>query len=103
MANEWDFGFTFGNVDEMLQEKAEPELKKEVLTKLESVMQLVEANKEFVRAEAQGKLKEVENLILPLLYNLQKNPEKEYIHWPNRSEIIDAQIEKILKVTRFYG
>jgi len=50
-----------------------------------------------------GKLKEVETMILPLLYNLQKNPTKEYIHWPNRTDIIQKQIDKILEVTRYYG
>jgi hypothetical protein len=45
-------------------------------------------------------LKEVEGLILPLLYNLKKNPDKEYIHWANRVPVIDKQIEKILAVTR---
>jgi hypothetical protein len=29
-----------------------------------------------------------------------KNPEKEYIKWPNRVEKIQAQIQKILEVTR---
>ena len=32
--------------------------------------------------------------------NLKKNPEKAYIHWPNRTPVIDKQIEKITKVTR---
>jgi hypothetical protein len=47
-------------------------------------------------------LKEVEQLVLPLLYNLQKNPEKETIRWPNRKDIIQKQIDKILEVTRYY-
>ena len=41
-------------------------------------------------------------LLNTTLYNLQKNPEKEYIHWPNRTAIIDKQIEKIKAVTRYY-
>ena len=47
-----------------------------------------------------AKLKEVENMILPLLYNLKKNPDKAYIHWPNRVSVIDKQIEKITDITR---
>jgi hypothetical protein len=31
-----------------------------------------------------------------------KNPEKEYIHWPNRIPIIDAQIDKITAITRHF-
>lgn len=45
-------------------------------------------------------MKELEKLILPLLLNLKKNPDNAYIHWPNRAPMIDAQIEKILKITR---
>lgn len=45
-------------------------------------------------------MKELEKLILPLLLNLKKNDHNPYIHWPNRVQMIDAQIEKILKITR---
>ena len=46
------------------------------------------------------RLLECEKLILPLLQNLMKNEEKEYIYWPNRKAIITSQIERIQKVTR---
>jgi hypothetical protein len=49
---------------------------------------------------AQNKLQQVESLMLPLLRNLMKNPEKEYIHWPNRAPIIQKQIDRILAITR---
>ena len=42
----------------------------------------------------------IEQLILPVLYNLMKNPEKDYIYWPNREEIITKQINKIKDVTQ---
>ena len=45
------------------------------------------------------RFKEAEKLILPFLYNLMKSDEP-YIHWPNRTPIIKAQIEKILQITR---
>ena len=48
----------------------------------------------------QKRLTDVEKLMMPLLVNLGKDPEKEYILWPNRKEQIDAQIEKLLKLTR---
>jgi Leucine-rich repeat (LRR) protein len=102
MQDNWDFGFTFEDPEKALETNEEPQLRQEILTKLDAVSELVEANKQFVIAEARNKLKEAENLILPLLYNLRKNPEKEYIHWPNREAVIDAQIEKILTVTRYY-
>ncbi len=46
------------------------------------------------------KLLQVEGLILPLLYNLMKNPEKPMIKWENREEVIKSQIEKITAITR---
>ena len=46
------------------------------------------------------RLIECEKLILPLLQNLMKNEEKEYIYWPNRKAIITSQIDRIQKVTR---
>ena len=42
----------------------------------------------------------VEKMIMPLLYNLMKNPQDIYIKWPNRKEIIQKQINKIVAVTR---
>ena len=45
-------------------------------------------------------MQEVEKLVLPVLYNLMKNPEKDYIYWPNREEIITKQINKIKDVTQ---
>ena len=46
------------------------------------------------------RLIECEKLILPLLQNLMKNEDKEYIYWPNRKEIIEGQMQKIIEVTR---
>jgi hypothetical protein len=47
------------------------------------------------------KMRQVESLILPLLLNLKKDADKDYIFWPNRTPIIDQQIQRILQVTRF--
>jgi hypothetical protein len=47
-------------------------------------------------------LKALEGLILPLLLNLQKNPEQPIIKWPNRKEVLSAKMEEILKITRKY-
>lgn len=56
-----------------------------------------------MRDECKSKLLEVEGLILPLLNNLMANPQKEYIHWANRTERLSAQIDRITRVTRSYG
>jgi hypothetical protein len=45
-------------------------------------------------------MKKLEKLILPLLHNLMKNPENEYIKWPGRTAIVQKQINKIVAITR---
>lgn len=122
MENDFDFGFTFADDELGTPQQTTPtttpedtEFKSELLDKitaLESKLEelttgdtssLIEQHKQLLTSEVRGKLQQVEQLILPLLYNLQKNPDKEYIHWPNRKEIIQKQIDKILQVTRYYG
>ena len=59
--------------------------------------------KENLERDYDKKLEEIENLVLPLLVNLTKNPEKEFIKWPNRAESVQGHINKILEVTRNNG
>jgi len=37
---------------------------------------------------------------MPFLSNLLKTADKPYINWPNRRPILEAQIQKILTLTR---
>ena len=60
----------------------------------------LDAERQNMTAEVQANLKELEQLIMPLLVNLMKNPEKEYIYWPNRTAKIQEQIDKVLTLTR---
>lgn len=46
----------------------------------------------------QDKLDRLYNAIQPLLNNLKKNPEKEYILWPNRIEKVDQFADKLYKI-----
>lgn len=58
---------------------------------------------EEARSESDGlaeRLTAVEKLVMPLLVNLMKNPEKENIRWPNRKEQVEAFVTKLLKLTR---
>jgi len=50
--------------------------------------------------EYQAKIQKLEKMILPMLEKLRDTGDKEYIYWPNRKEVINKQIEKILKITR---
>ena len=56
--------------------------------------------KEHTEEEVKSKLVEVEKLIMPLLVNLLKTADKDYIHWPNRQEKVQSQIDKLLSITR---
>lgn len=84
-------------------ERAIAALKPDSTGELAVLLDEVDARNAQMRAECKDKLQEVEKLILPLLQNLMKNPEKPYILWANRSERIAAQIDKITAVTRSYG
>ena len=79
----FDFGFTA--VDE-----SELKAVQEVSTKAESL-----------GADAlntQEKLDSLYNAITPLLNNLKKNPEKEYILWPNRIDKVEQFEAHLLKI-----
>ena len=60
----------------------------------------LDAERQNMTTEVQANLKELEQLIMPLLVNLMKNPEKEDIYWPNRTAKIQDQIDKVLALTR---
>ena len=75
----------------------------DIKSMMNEIMQIV-ADKETVTKtvtdeDTKKRFSDIEKIILPFLYNLQKSDEP-YIHWPNRGPIIKAQIEKILKITR---
>ena len=78
----------------------------EVLNILERMEQVgtptldTEEYKQLIEKDVKEKLIAVEKLIIPLLVNLMKNPEKDTIKWPNRAPMIEKQIEKILSLTR---
>jgi len=50
--------------------------------------------------EYAARLKEIEKLVLPFFTKLLKTSDKEYIYWPNRKELVEKQIQKILTLTR---
>ena len=81
MSDDFDFGFTA--VDE---------------NELDAVKQANDtAQKMAVCVDAtQDKIDRLYNAITPLLNNLKKNPEKDYILWPNRLEKVE-QFETLLQ------
>lgn len=107
-SDEFDFGFTFADDDSLpspqVQQASNEELaslQAKVDSMLDAQTKLIEDKyTKLLEDKYKAKLKEVENLIMPLLANLKKNPDKAYIHWPNRVPVIDKQIEKITAITR---
>lgn len=110
--DDYDFGFSFADSEEVAvttqaqqtvnNSNEEISALKEKLDALLSVQEktLNSAMTAALEEKHKAKLKEVEGLILPLLYNLMKNPDKAYINWPNREAVIKKQIEKITAITR---
>lgn len=70
----FDFGFTAVDENEL-------EAVQKASSTVESATNTV--------AELEDKLNRLYNAILPLLSNLKKNPEKEYIYWPKRVSKIE--------------
>lgn len=81
--NIFDFGFTAVNEDEL-------ETFQEITSKVEESNDQVE--------QLQDKVDKLYNSILPLLNNLKLNPEKDYIHWPNRLKKVEEFEDYLLKI-----
>ena len=117
--DEFDFGFS--TVDEDEVKEFETEVKSRVAEEtshnvdelVDKINVLIMANNTILKdregdtsrvEELEKKRKDdllkVEKIIMPLLKNLQKNPDDIYIKWPKRKEVIDKQIKKIVAITR---
>lgn len=79
----FDFGFTAVDEDE--------------LQAVQSVRQVASEASETADA-VQTKLDKLYNAVTPLLTNLKKNPEKEYILWPDRTAKIEQFEEKLFDI-----
>ena len=81
----FDFGFTAVSEEEL------------------EVVQKTAASAEEAAASAtvnEDKLNKLYNAILPLLSNLKKNHEKDYIYWPNRTEKVEKFEEMIANIIK---
>ena len=75
MSEIFDFGFTAVDEDELSAVQQTTALANDA---------------EQLATTTQERLDNLYNAIVPLLNNLKKNPEKEYILWPNRLAKVDA-------------
>ena len=64
------------------------------------IIEEIEERKKELEEKTKERMIEIEGMIFPLLYNLMKSSEKDYIYWPNRKEKIEEQIHRIISVTR---
>jgi uncharacterized protein Yka (UPF0111/DUF47 family) len=82
---DFDFGFTAVDEDE-LEAVQQQSAKTEIMA--------LSANR------LEEKIDKLYNAILPLLSNLKRNPEKDYIYWPKRTakiEEFEALLQRILE------
>lgn len=83
MADIFDFGFTAVDEDEL-----------EAVQQAEATIQQTSQ----AASTTQERLDSLYNAITPLLNNLKKNPEKSYIHWPNRLEKVEQFEDHLQKI-----
>lgn len=74
-----DFGFSFGNEDDIVAEAIAP-----VSDEIEDLKKRLEA---------------IRKIYLPLLENLAKNSEQPIIKWPDRGPMLKRQISKLVALT----
>ena len=74
-----DFGFTAIDADELAS------VDTKIVEKTTSAVEVIEQMDDFIR---------------PLLENLMKDSDKDYIYWPNRAEMIQKQIDKLNNIQK---
>lgn len=74
-----DFGFTFGNEDDIVAEAIAP------------------ASDEIT--DLKKRLEAIRKIYMPLLQNLAKNADQPIIKWPDRGPILQKQIAKLTTLT----
>lgn len=79
----FDFGFTIVDEQEL-----------EVLQEAEEKLTVVSGNADAL----QDRLDKLYSMVMPLLNNLAKNPDKNYIFWPNRLARIEQFRDQLNEV-----
>ena len=107
---EYDFGFTAVNQDELSAITApaiNPEINN-IKEKLDLILEMNSTCEGAIAVKAQydqlvkARMEEIEKNIVPLLLNLKKNKDRDYIYWPGvqRQAQCDLQLQKIIGITR---
>lgn len=82
MSDIFDFGFTAVDENELEAVQKEQAKSAEIGSEAARAADVANAHRQ--------KLDKLYNAIIPLLNNLKKNPEKDYILWPNRLEKVES-------------
>lgn len=93
MSTEYDFGFSLLDEDEL--KKAEQELQ----DKLDTTVLVKESEKTSIEEAYRERIANIKTMILPLLNNLIKEPNKTHIYWPQRSKIVGEFTKKFTDLT----
>ena len=83
-----DFGFSAVSEDEL---KARERQLQQQVTKQSKDLEAIEQT-------YKGKLEQLYRTVMPLLKNLAKDDNKEYIHWPDRAVKMRQFIDKVNKI-----
>lgn len=94
----FDFGFT--GVSEAEYKGQIESTEQKVKTEAQQSIQQIEAQKDRIEADLKEKVEDLEKIVMPLLVNLLKTADKEYIYWPDRKTMVQSQIDKVLAITR---
>jgi uncharacterized protein Yka (UPF0111/DUF47 family) len=81
--DDFDFGFTAVTEGELA-----------AVQQAQQTVEQTEKTVDFYKQKADN----LYNMIMPLLNNLAKNPEKDYIYWPNRMDKIEQFSDKLNEV-----
>ena len=115
MSDDFDFGFTAVDEEELANILQNPEVQAEpseeiisIKNKLDLILEMNSTCEGAGAVKAQydelmeAKFQEIEGLIIPILQNMKKNEEKDYLYWPGkqRKAQCDLQLEKILQIIR---
>jgi hypothetical protein len=96
---EVDFGFTAVDADSVEGNETDGTESSDSIQRLEGKVDAL-INCASTEQEFRDKFEELESLMIPLLYNLKQNPDKEYIYWPDREAKLQSQIDQIINITR---